>query len=1026
MTITPTHVDVVRDAALAWHDAGFCVLPAAGDGTKRPLGDWKRYQREQFPREALASGQHHGIGLVCGAVSGGLEMLEAEGRAMQEGALQKVAAAAAERGLDELWRRITVDPGAYVEMTPSGGVHILYRITGGPVPGNTKLASRPARTDELTGNEPDLVAKGRTVIRVLAETRGEGGYVVVAPSGGPTHPTGQPWRLAIGAPGVVPTVTTAEQRQLHDLVRVLDQLPPPAKQTAVTAPQPRAATIGGQLSPGDDFAAHTSWAEILEPEGWQERHQEDGVTYWTRPGKDMRDGHSATTNHGGTDRLKVLTSSTEFQSVLDTGETYSKFGAWALLNHGGDHSAAARDLAARGYGTPPPGSAWPLATPPPAWFTEPVEPATGQPPAVIAPRPSLDVGNPAVMFEWLRVNLGRGLLAGMFLRGADLVHTPREGEEGYVPLRGAVEDGDDGPAQVQRAHSEYVAARVQIAFDCVKEASSGSGKDKVKFYIPAMFPAASAKRVSAVLDELPQLRRLRGVIHTPAFRPDGSLIRTPGYDPVTRLLYLPDPKLTIPAVPEHPTPEQIQAAVARIDLLLSGFPFTSASSRANYIGALITPLLRAIVPPPYKLIAIGAHQRGSGKTKLANVARIVHGGVFRAEFPDDEAELGKQITAILEMTTGPVVVIDNVSGVLRSSKFAGLLTNDSWGDRLLGGNEWIGVPNDRLWVVTGNNLSLGGDIPRRTITVTIDPGVPRPELRTGFAIGDPEVWATAHRADLLHALLTIVQAWVVAGMRRGSERSSDGYARWTQTVEGIITTAGIEGGFDHDSTQIVVGSDDDDWEHFLTAVHKVRGNQVWTVKEVLADVDPGHNVYAGAGIAHKPIPLDALPTELADKAARSPQGIGGIAKTLGRWLMNRDGRWAGSLAVRAAGSNRDKVRLWRIESAAGLAGFAGSDSLTYAREVESPVSENPVWGPPDQTPQTPLTPQRAQQSPRPEAPALPMPPAPGPNYCPRCSQTFADATWVPCDRCGTRHHARGRGGHGPTCQPCQTGRTATP
>ncbi|WP_433369063.1 bifunctional DNA primase/polymerase [Actinoplanes sp. CA-142083] len=1005
----------VRDAALAWHDAGFCVLPAAVDGTKRPgVGSWKTYQQQPFPREAL-TGDLTGIGLVCGAISGGLEMLEAEGRAMQENALPQVATEAEARGISALWRRITTDPGAYLEMTPSGGVHILYRITGGPVPGNTKLANRQARDDELTDDERALVAKGRTVIRGLAETRGEGGYVVVAPSGGPTHPTGLPWRLAVGQPGVVPTVTSDERQQLHDLFRVIDQAPPARPATAGSdAASPRPAGAG--LSPGDDFAARTDWPAILEPAGWRVHYQAEGITYWTRPGKET--GTSATTNANGTDRLYVHTSSTEFQPQ----ESYSKLGAYAVLYHGGDHSAAARDLAARGYGAPA-GAAWPLATPPPAWFTTPVaSPGSGtsqasEPPsptpAVVAQRPGLDVGNPAIMFDWLRANLGVGQLAGMFLRGPDLVHTPREGEEGYIPLRGAVEDGDDGPAQVQIAHPEYVSARIQIGFNCFKLVKRG--EDFVP--TPYLFPAAAAKRVSAVLDELPQLRRMRGVVHTPAFRPDGSLIDVPGYDPATRLLYLPEVGLTVPPVPKQPTGGDVQAAVARIDLLLSGFPFTSAHTRANFIGALVTPLLRAICPPPYKLIAIGAHQRGSGKTKLANLLRIVHGGVFRAEFPGDEAELGKQVTAILDMTTGPVVVLDNVSGVLRSSKFAGLLTSPDWGDRELGKNRWIGVPNDRIWVVTGNNLALGGDIPRRTVSINIDPGVPRPELRTGFAIGDPEVWATAHRGELLHGLLVIVQAWVAAGMPLGPERSSDGYARWTRTVEGILTSAGITGGFDAGETQVEVGRDDDEWEDFLTAVHRVRGDQVWTVKELLADVE-GHAGYIGAGLvaAAKPIPLDALPAELAEKVVRSGQGAGVIAKTLGRWLMNRDGRWAGDLVVRSAGVDRTKTKLWQIYANAatqdtqvqGLQGLQGFSSPLYAGEG-SKITTTGVTATAVENPANPANPA----------------PAPDPNHCDRCGHPVPALAWLPCDRCGTRIHARGRGGHGTTCNACLTERTAS-
>ena len=73
-------------------------------------------------------------------------------------------------------------------------------------------------------------------------------------------------------------------------------------------------------------------------------HSTGGTDYWRRPGK--TDGHSATTNHEGTDRLKVFSSSTPF----DDDATYDKFSALAILEHGGDHRAAARALAATSPG----------------------------------------------------------------------------------------------------------------------------------------------------------------------------------------------------------------------------------------------------------------------------------------------------------------------------------------------------------------------------------------------------------------------------------------------------------------------------------------------------------------------------------------------------------------------------------------------------------------------------------------------------------------------------------------------------
>jgi hypothetical protein len=757
----------VTAAALAWHEAGYCVLPAKTDGSKAPaVVAWKHYQAEGPTRQQIdawfASG-HPGVGLICGAISGGLEMLELEGRAVAEGALDELTTLIEQAGLADLWLRLTVN--GYTERTPSGGLHFLYRVDGAAVPGNTKLANRPA-------TEAELATKPGEKVKVLAETRGESGYVVIAPSNGATHPTRRPWTIAYGQPGVVPTITAGEREQLHRLFRCLDRMP------RADPPAPRLQIVRGDgVTPGDDFENKTDWTDalLLGGAGWTiVSHHASGYRTWRRPGKDTP-GISATTGRDPErDRLYVFSSAT----VFDTERPYTKFGAYALLHHGGDHSAAARQLRRLGYGAPP---------------TDPTPPGNGkgeeeqadddaeEPPPPRVWTAEVDVSNPAIAADWLRVEAGRGRLAGLFRRVDTVVHTPREGEDGYLPVGG--DNDQDGPAQVRPVNDSTLASRITYTygvFRFVKRDQDWEAK-------PALFPRSAARTALDVPDMLPNLRPLRGVVHSPVFRPDGSLVFAPGYDPETGLLHLPEPGLEVPRVPEQPTASDVRDAVKLLLEMIDGFPFVSPHFRANYLGALITPLLRAMAPPPYKLHAIEAHQPGSGKTLLANLARFIHGGVFRAELPEDDAELRKQITSILSVTTGPVVVLDNVSGALKSSTLAGLLTSDQWDDRPLGSTAWTRSVNDRLWTVTGNNLNLGGDLPRRTVRTVIDPGRPNPELRTGFAINDLERWVKERRGELLHALLVVVRAWVAAGRPTAPERASDGYARWVRTVEGILS-----------------------------------------------------------------------------------------------------------------------------------------------------------------------------------------------------------------------------------------------
>lgn len=513
--------------------------------------------------------------------------------------------------------------------------------------------------------------------------------------------------------------------------------------------------------------------------------------------------------------------------------------------------------------------------------------------------PRLQITGSADMTYWLAQEIGKERLAGFFLRDGRLVHTPRVNEIGYVP---GPDGGDNGPAEIRPVTPDEVAAKIQFLYACFKVTKEDGDK-------AAMFPAESAKRVVNAPEAATGLRSLRGITLTPMVRADGSLLTEPGYDKDSGYLFLPAPGVAVPAVSSAPTDEEVTTARELLLEMVAGFPFVGDDDRANYLGALLTPLLRPICPPPYKMIGIGAHQPGSGKTLLAQTISIVHGGVLRSEVPEDEAEWRKMTMSLLATTSAPVAVLDNVTGVLKSSVLAGLLTaQGEIQDRELGSSRMIRTENDRLWVITGNNLSLGGDLVRRTVTVMIDPDMANPETRTGFAIQDLAGWVTENRNRILHALLTLVQNWVHRGSMLADRAQSDGYARWEKTVAGILSVAGVSGSFDDDSGKRAArGGDDDGLAHVLEILRDRFGDRTWSVAEALsADADHGDFIVERS--------RDWLPAVIVDKIERSP-AAGRIS--FGRWLQFRDGRWVRTmdgrnLVIRPA-PHENKVARWRIE-----------------------------------------------------------------------------------------------------------------
>ena len=322
-------MDVIAAAREAYR-AGIVILPVKADGSKRPdLASWATFQERKPSDDELRrwfARPRPGVGVVCGRISGNLEMVEFEGRAVDEGILARFREAARAAGIGDLLERIEA---GYRERTPSGGIHLLYRVEM-PL-GNTKLAQRPATDRELEIDPDDKV-------RALIETRGEGGFVVTAPSSGSVHPSGRPWVLELGGFAGIATISDEERDALFNLARSFDTMPPRL------AYEPVGDHDGER--PGDRYNAKPNpenrMERLLVAHGWALVHRNHrGVRYLRRPGKDR--GISATLGHFPGVFICFSTS-----TAFEAGRGYDAFGVYAILEHGGDFGVAAQALASEG------------------------------------------------------------------------------------------------------------------------------------------------------------------------------------------------------------------------------------------------------------------------------------------------------------------------------------------------------------------------------------------------------------------------------------------------------------------------------------------------------------------------------------------------------------------------------------------------------------------------------------------------------------------------------------------------------
>jgi len=317
-------------------EAGLSVIPIRPDGTKRPALDaWKRYQHIRPDPRTLATWFRRGEGLaiIGGAVSGHVEILDFDAPELFTPWYALVEACC---------------PGLLDRLplvrTPSEGWHVYYRCP--TVRGNLKLAQR---------RRPD----GRP--ETLIETRGEGGYAIIPPSPPRCHALRRSYVLMRHDLAAIPIITSEARSLLLSAAGAFNTHVPPAQ--VVTGHRPRSQHSmleSSGVRPGDAYNWRADWSPLLEAHGWTLVGRRGEVQYWRRPGK-REPGASATTNYAGSRLLYVFSTNAP---PFEADTAYTLFAAYTLLEHRSDFTAAAKALAAQGYGEPtsryrrPPRDAW--------------------------------------------------------------------------------------------------------------------------------------------------------------------------------------------------------------------------------------------------------------------------------------------------------------------------------------------------------------------------------------------------------------------------------------------------------------------------------------------------------------------------------------------------------------------------------------------------------------------------------------------------------------------------------------------
>lgn len=465
----------------------------------------------------------------------------------------------------------------------------------------------------------------------------------------------------------------------------------------------------------------------------------------------------------------------------------------------------------------------------------------------------------------------------------------------------------DNPVLIQKDDAGHFTIKPVLVPDHMKEilskvASFAKPRQKEdNGDVPVHPPYDVCKAIIADPGGLPLLK---GVTPTPILRLDGSVHQEPGYDTMTGFYYDPAGMTTI-AVPEQPMSRDVRRALKRLLKPFAKFPFKTPADRAMYLALLLTLVVRPIIPGNVPLIVIGSPIQGSGKSILANCANIlVTGGmvalmVMPERGGDDEVR--KRLTATL--TSNPLIcIIDNITGKVDWPSLASILTTGKWADRLLQKSRMVTLTIRTVFVATGVNMEIAGDMARRSGYINLDPGVEKPwERKFRF---DPEGFVRKHRAKLLEALFTLVRYWFNQGKPMWSGTPFGSFENWASIVGGILQAAGIEGFLENrDAIDTAANREATELAVFYEAWIEVYGHTPQRAAEVARELA---GKIPKVEVLRQSLPEDLLP--IID------QYEGHAGQRLGKALGMFKNRIAGNYKLVAEMGN-NKTLQWAVVSA---------------------------------------------------------------------------------------------------------------
>lgn len=290
-------------------EKGYSIIPLNSDKSPK-VKSWTEYQKTRITD--LSIFKDNNIGLICGEISGNLFAIDIDCKYDLTGTLYQDLKELIENSKEGLFEKFQINT------TKNNGYHLIFSCESKPL-GNKKLASRIATEEEIEKGEK---------VKVLIETRGEGGYICYPPTDG----------YSIIKEGYQ-TLTDDEVDIVLSCCRSFNQI-----EVKEPTYKNKVDESNYVTSPFDDYNKRGDCVQELINNGWKFVFEKGDNIHLKRPGAtDSRVSGNFSKKHN---KFFVFSTSTIFTEL--TG--YSPVAVYCKLYFNDNWSECAKDLIAKGFG----------------------------------------------------------------------------------------------------------------------------------------------------------------------------------------------------------------------------------------------------------------------------------------------------------------------------------------------------------------------------------------------------------------------------------------------------------------------------------------------------------------------------------------------------------------------------------------------------------------------------------------------------------------------------------------------------